>query len=109
MQGPRITWDNLVEGSGPIQFIAPTELFNSAQARTDPAAQTSSPARPAKISAESTPSTPPKQVAIMTFGKYRNRQMSEVQEMDPGYWRWLIENVGGFKKKARAAGLLDDE
>ena len=99
MQGPRISWDDLVEGSGQIQHLAPAELFKEGRS-PEPAAQ------PKQSSAPPKAATP--KVALMMFGKHKGRPMSEVQEMDPGYWRWLLENVSGFEKKARAAGLLDE-
>lgn len=112
-QGPRITWENLIEGNGPIQFIAPADLFFSAQAQPAPSQANTQAHRSAIRSAK--PASPgpakparPASYVTMWFGKHKGKPLAVVREEDPGYWRWACREVGGFEKKAREAGLIDD-
>lgn len=35
----------------------------------------------------------PALVSIMAFGKYRGKPISEIAEQDPGYLRWMLNNI----------------
>lgn len=37
----------------------------------------------------------------MGFGKYKEKTFKWVQENDPGYMGWCIENISGFAAKAK--------
>ncbi len=98
LQGPRISFDDVNHGSGRIERVTADEWFGRIGKNIGNPAAGQSP----KVA------QPPTVVHVMRFGKYRDRPMSEVQSMDPGYWAWLIREVDGFEAKARKAGLLDD-
>lgn len=42
---------------------------------------------------------------ILSFGKHKGRRLTEVQEEDPGYYRWIMENVAWFAKLAHQKGF----
>ncbi|MNC41966.1 Exodeoxyribonuclease 10 [compost metagenome] len=35
----------------------------------------------------------PALVSTMAFGKYRGKPISEIAEQDPGYLRWMLNNI----------------
>ncbi len=92
LQGPRITFENVSRGTGPVERIPAGEVFNGS--------------RPAQ---STTAAQPPPALHVMPFGKHKGRPMAIVQDEDPSYWSWAIRECNGFEAKARKAGLLDDE
>lgn len=94
MKGVSISYSDLNRGVGTVEKIPMKELFDG---------------RFSKDCAGGAAPEVPKAVAVMWFGKHKSRPMIEVMETDPGYWRWCVSEVSGFEKKARQAGLLEDE
>lgn len=86
-KGPRITFENLKEGTGPIEHT--TGIIKEGYGH------------PAKNPAKMAESGPP----IMGFGQYRNMTMTEVKTKYGRYWDWCIENVKGFDERAKKARL----
>lgn len=43
----------------------------------------------------------PSLMTTFTFGKYRGKAVSDVAERDPGYLRWLFNNLGQHEPELR--------
>ncbi len=43
----------------------------------------------------------PSLMTTFTFGKYRGKAVSDVAERDPGYLRWLFNNLGSMSPELR--------
>ena len=84
MAGPRITSDNLKDGTGPIEHCTPAEWFKVGR---QPAA--------------APPRAQPKG-STMGFGKYRDRLLVDVEADDPGYFNWCLREVQGFRARWEA-------
>lgn len=110
LNGPAISAHDVKHGRGAIQHITADEWFGRPAGSRQP---DGCPVQTGKGTGNPSPSQSPKMAQpplhVMRFGKYRDRPMSEVQSMDPGYWAWLLRDVDGFAAKARKAGLMDDE
>ncbi len=101
MKGPVISYDDMNAGSGGVERISVASVFG---------ADKPAPSVPLRAGAQPTVAgKAPKQVAVMWFGKHRGRPMSEVQEMEPGYWRWCMSDVSGFRARAVSAGLEGED
>lgn len=97
-KGPTITMDDLINGTGLVERVTSEEWLKTS-AGTAGAAHAGARPVPRKEW------TPPKG-KTMGFGKYKDRLMADIREEDPRYFRWCVENVGGFKEKA--GELADD-
>lgn len=107
MKGPAISYEDLNAGTGGIERIPAGTLF--AAPSKQGAGGSATPSGPYAVRAATRePSVAAKTVAAMWFGKYRGRPMSEVQETDPRYFDWATQEVNGFEKAARQAGLLEN-
>lgn len=97
-QGPRITVENVKNGTGAIEHITADEFFGRTGKATGQTGGQQSPKGAAQQ----------RHSAIFHFGKHRGKLMSDVRDADPGYWSWCCREVAGFEAKAKKAGLLDE-
>lgn len=94
-EGIAITLDDLKSGSDLIERVTSEEWFKSTQGTA---------AKPAPRKDWKTPVG-----RTMGFGKHKDRLMADVQEEDPRYWQWCLDEIPSFRAKVAAAGLLDDD
>ncbi len=99
LKGPRISFENVNRGTGPMERVTADEWFGRTGKTTGNPAAGQSP----KVA------QPPTVAHVMRFGKYKGRLMADVQDEDPGYWSWAIRECNGFAAQAKKAGLTDDE
>lgn len=118
--GPRITQEDLLQGSAKVERVSAQEVarwfrggdsgggrnvqaWNGARSGATPTGPT---LRSSGATAQRPKARPP---LLMGFGKYKDKLMVEVREDDPRYWAWATTEMQWFRKRAEAAGLLDDD
>lgn len=89
MEGVLISKADLKNGTGNVEIVTIGEWFG-------------------KGGGKSGGKTAEKGPLKLNFGKYKGRLASEVQDEDPNYWNWAIENVDWFRDQAKKAGLIDE-
>lgn len=95
LKGPKITSENLKNGTGCIERLARPEWVKSPNS-----------AGGAKSGGSAKTEQNP---AIMPFGKYKGQLLVDILEENPGYLRWAAENIDGFEAKLTKAGINLDE
>ncbi len=113
LQGPQITAEDLKRGSQTVERCTAKQWFQSAAAGVDQGAQPDGSRDSAGAnSAGSGPArgrSNAQGIALMWFGKHKGRSMAVVQDEDPSYFRWALNEIGGFEAAVRKAELLDEE
>lgn len=84
-KGPKITTADLLSGTGGVERVDWLKTGKDTGNLAD--------------------ENPAKPIQIMGFGKFRDRQLSDIKQNEPGYWKWAVAEIKGFDKKAKAAGL----
>lgn len=98
LKGPRITMENLKNGTGSVELMARPEWLKGPGN-----------AGSAKTAAEGGMAKPAQNPAVFSFGKYKGRLFVDVLEENPGYLRWCRDEIENFEAKLRKAGINPDE
>lgn len=115
LKGPMITTDDLLKGSAVIERLDAAAWWRAAgqavskgqfYAGVNAARSATGAGGGARKAATKGKAQGP---LTIPFGKYKNRLAIDVREEDPGYWRWMLNDVAWFAAKVRAAGLDDED
>ncbi len=100
LRGPKITFDNLNHGTGPIEHISATEAMEAGGGPGPKPEYRGWNPKPALNITQKTHGEP-----VITFGKFKGKPMKWVRDNEPNYWEWALENVGFFAAQVEKANL----
>ena len=93
----RITQENCVNGTGPIEKLPKDALHR----------KNGGDAKPAGRGGERKRGGSP---SVISFGKHSGKLIVDVREEDPGYIAWCIrEDVQGMREKCAKLGITEDD
>lgn len=115
LQGPNISKDDCLKGSTRVQKVSAKEWWSGLPREYNGPPVTMRGAgntvgarpEPTRIAVKTVPSST--KPAICHLRKHKGVPWAIVQDEDPGYFNWAVQNVSGVEAAVRNAGLLEKD